>query len=97
MSITFMSIPLKGGWKGGTAARPEGDPLQHGAAELYHPFEDVRGAFANDNFFATQQRNDGIGGLLDELDQVRIVDQRVIVEAGELDHVWLLDGRRPAT
>ena len=47
-------------------------------------------AFTNDNFFAIYQSDDSIGSLLDKLDQVGVDDQRVIVEAGELDHVWLL-------
>src|SRR5208337_4973343 len=82
-----VAIALKDGRKGGTVVPPEHDPLQHRAAELYHPFENVLGTFANDNLLAIHQREDGIGGLLDELDQVGIDHQRVIVEAGKLDHV----------
>src|SRR5260370_5352888 len=81
---------LKDGRKAGTVVPPEHDRLQHRAAELHHSFENVLGTLPNDNFFATHQSDDGIGGLLDELDQVGIDGQRVIVEVGELDHVWLL-------
>ena len=49
-----LSRALKDGRKRSSAVRPVRNPLQHRAAKLYHAFEDVLGAFANDNFFATR-------------------------------------------
>src|SRR5260370_40635470 len=63
---------LKDGRKAGTVVPPEHDPLQHRAPELHHSFENVMRTLPNHTCFATHQSDAGIGGLLDECDQVRI-------------------------
>jgi hypothetical protein len=42
--------------------------------------------FANNYFFTVKQRNDGIRGAFDQLDQVRIHDQGLTIQACKLNH-----------
>jgi hypothetical protein len=70
--------------------------LQHGPAKLHDTFQNILRGLANDNFFAAHERENGIGSLLDELDQIRIDDERVIVEASEFNQCFAPARSSPA-
>ncbi len=52
--------------------------------------QDRIGGFQNNDFFAGDERQDGIRCFLDELDEVRIDHQRLVVETSQLNHVGSL-------
>ena len=56
------------------------------AAKFRDFFEDYFHGFGNDDFFAGNERKNGVGRPLYEFDEVRIDDEELIVEASELDH-----------
>ncbi len=68
--------------------------LQYGAPEVDDPGKDFIGFFEHYNFFAGDQRDQGVRGLLDELDEIRIDGERFVIEAGELNHGFPLSWPR---
>ena len=49
-------------------------------------FKNLLGRLQDNDFFAGDQRQNGVWGLLDELDEIGVDDQELVVEARELDH-----------
>jgi len=60
---------------------------QYGPPELDHSFHDFLGRFQDQKFLASRQRDDGIRRNFDVLDQVRVHNQRDMVQPGELYHL----------
>src|ERR1700738_657358 len=49
-------------------------------------FKNLLGGLQHNDFFAGDQCQNGVRRLLDELDEIRVDDQGLVVEARELDH-----------
>jgi len=59
---------------------------ENGPAKFNDSIQNLLRAFEHHNFFAAYESENGVRSFLDEFDEVGIDHQRVIVEAGELDH-----------
>ena len=70
-----------------THPRPAVQVRKELPAELDHPANDVLRALAHHQLLPGNERDDRIGRLLDQLDQVGIHHQRMVVQSSECNHV----------
>ena len=84
--------PADGGGRGGEYRSP-GESLQmpggfgeDAAAIREGAVDDVVAAFEDNDFFAVDEGEHGVGRGLGVFDEVAVDDQRIAVEAGEMDH-----------
>jgi len=59
-------------------------------AVFFDAFDDFVAGFADDDFFAVGEAEQGIGSGLGPLDEVEVDIKRVAVEASQLNHGWVL-------
>jgi len=56
------------------------------ALEFGNAFEHLLDGLAHDEFLSREKGDDGVGRVLDELDEISVDNQRLVVQASEIDH-----------
>jgi hypothetical protein len=69
--------------------------LQDRAAEIDHATQHFTGSFQYEDLLSIDQSDNGVGRLLDELNEVGIYSERVVIESSELNHAGDSAGARP--
>src|SRR5258708_4524724 len=67
-----------------------GKACQNRAAKRNDEFKHLLRRFAHDDFVPRNQRKNRVRGVLHQLDEVAIDDQRMVVQSGELNHLGSL-------
>ncbi len=60
---------------------------------LLHALDELCAGLADDDLFAVDEREQGIGRGLGPFDQIAVDVERIAVEPGEFDHDSAFDGR----